>query len=319
MSAPSAPLVKLWDGSYLARMLPDGQQVASHKTFLFGDAFEGSALESWWTQSTTGSGSVSVLSGAAGVSTGTTANSTAKLASALLPAYQPGLPLSFFAVVRLDSSAGTAAGNAVQFGLYSGTDGYGCKIVGGIIKARYFSFGSEQLVTLNGPGNPVVDTNPHAYEIIAYGNVALLLQDGALLHTFNVGGLGGSKSLNLPPTFECINSGGSTTLCQLYVFETSVCRYGGDLSPVYLTKRISTNTTTVLKSSPGLLRGLLIGVTGNGSSVQVYDNTVGSGTLLFSASTTVVNYLGPLEIPFYTGLTFVTAGTGAAELQVTWR
>ncbi len=70
----------------------------------------------------------------------------------------------------------------------------------------------------------MLDTNPHAYEILSYGNVAQLLQDGIVLHTFNIGGTG-QRSIASPATFECNSSGGSTTICQINVPEVGVFNF----------------------------------------------------------------------------------------------
>ena len=301
------------------RVVGEGQGVSAPKVYLFGDSFEGSTLESLWASSVTGSGFTFVVNGAASLGTSTTANSTAKITSTVSHQPQPGLVTCWYATVQLASNAGTAANNTVRFGLYdTAGSGYGFSVSGSVCQALRYAGGSAFTSSLSGPGSFVLDTNAHAYEILSYGNVAQLLQDGIVLHTFNIGGTG-HRSIASPATFECNNSGGSTTSCTLNVQEVGVGRYGGDPQALNRSTRISTNTTTTLKSSPGVLTGLLIGVGGSASTATIYDNTAGSGTVLATLTTTGTNYIGPLAVPFYTGLTVVTAGTGAADLAVHWR
>jgi len=80
-------------------------------------------------------------------------------------------------------------------------------------------------------------------------------------------------------------------------------------SPAY----ISTATTTVVKSGEGVLGAITI-TESVASTIIVYDNTSGSGTILasFVASAAVQTY--PLNVTYGTGLTVVTAG--ASKLTV---
>jgi len=301
------------------RVVGEGQGVSAPKVYLFGDTFEGSVLDGLWTTTLVGSGSALVASGACNIATGTTANSTAKVSSTVRLQPQAGLVHCWYATIQLSTNAGTAANNTVRFGLYdTAGSGYGFSISGSICQALRYSNASSFSTALDRPAAFVIDTNPHVYEILIYGNVAFLLQDGKLLHTFNVTGAG-HRSIASPITVENNNSGGSTTSCQLNVLEVAVCRYGGDPRPLTRSANINTNTVTVLKSLPGVFTGLLIGVGGTGSTATVYDNVAASGTVIAKLSTTSPMFHGPLERTFYNGLTIETAGTSAADLMVEWR
>lgn len=89
---------------------------------------------------------------------------------------------------------------------------------------------------------------------------------------------------------------------------------------------ISSNATTVIKTGAGVLYGITVDGIGTLSTLTAYDNTAGSGTTIGPASivTTALGLLSALGIPsglgvrFNTGLTIVTAGTGAATLRVFW-
>ena len=71
---------------------------------------------------------------------------------------------------------------------------------------------------------------------------------------------------------------------------------------------ITTATTTVIKTGPGVLVSIVLNET-NAGAITVYDNTAGSGTKIATiaaaaASGSILGYL----CQFTTGLTVVTAG-----------
>jgi hypothetical protein len=86
----------------------------------------------------------------------------------------------------------------------------------------------------------------------------------------------------------------------------------------WLSTRINTSTTTTVKSGAGTFHSIVVGGKGSSAStVTVYDNTAGSGTVL--ALIDSLNQVGTYlyDIAFGTGLTVVT--TGAADMVVTYR
>lgn len=84
---------------------------------------------------------------------------------------------------------------------------------------------------------------------------------------------------------------------------------------------ISTATTTTVKSGAGSLHSITINTLGTvASTITVYDNTAGSGTViavLNSLSTGQGTYI--YNAAFATGLTLVTTGTVAPDVTVTYR
>ena len=83
--------------------------------------------------------------------------------------------------------------------------------------------------------------------------------------------------------------------------------------------RISTNTTTVVKSGAGTLKSININTAGASANVAtVYDNTAGSGTVIAVIDTTAKG-THHYDIAFGTGLTIVTATGTAADLTVSTR
>jgi hypothetical protein len=77
---------------------------------------------------------------------------------------------------------------------------------------------------------------------------------------------------------------------------------------------ISTADTTVVKTGRGILHTITIGETAAGA-ITVYDNTAGSGTVLWAAKASIAEQTFTFDLCFDTGLTIVTAG--ATKLTVT--
>jgi hypothetical protein len=81
-------------------------------------------------------------------------------------------------------------------------------------------------------------------------------------------------------------------------------RYG---NPLY--QHVSGAATTVCKTGPGCLHGLVVGTPGG--TCTVYDNTAGSGTVI--AVLNMASLTGTVSLPFNcdftTGLTLVTTST----------
>lgn len=88
---------------------------------------------------------------------------------------------------------------------------------------------------------------------------------------------------------------------------------------VYTYRNVTTNTTTVVKSGAGTLKGIVFNTPGTLSSMAIYDNTAGSGTKIGTINTTLGQNSLNYEIQFTTGLTIVTSGTLAADATITYK
>lgn len=89
---------------------------------------------------------------------------------------------------------------------------------------------------------------------------------------------------------------------------------------VFAYAHISTAATTTVKSGAGTLHSISVNTKGTvASTITVYDNTVGSGTVI--AVIDSLNLSGPfvLDVAFATGLTLVTTGTVAPDVTVSYR
>lgn len=89
------------------------------------------------------------------------------------------------------------------------------------------------------------------------------------------------------------------------------------------------NSTTTLKTGPGVLVSVVINDNTTGGRFSIYDNTAGNGTKLFgpiqigtpaggllSSSGKQGPAIFPLMIPFTTGLTIVTSGSSSNDIGV---
>jgi ABC-type arginine transport system permease subunit len=84
-------------------------------------------------------------------------------------------------------------------------------------------------------------------------------------------------------------------------------------------QNITTETTTVVKSTPGVLHSICVNTPAATGTITIYDNTAGSGTKIG----TITSYASlpkcfTYDVAFWTGLTIVTA-TAAPDVTVSWR
>lgn len=89
---------------------------------------------------------------------------------------------------------------------------------------------------------------------------------------------------------------------------------------VFTYNHISTATTTTVKSGAGFLHALSVNLKGTvASTITVYDNTAGSGTVIGVIDSLNLSGAFILDVAFGTGLTIVTTGTIAPDITVSYR
>lgn len=91
--------------------------------------------------------------------------------------------------------------------------------------------------------------------------------------------------------------------------------------PKYAANNITTATTTVVKSGPGVLHSIIVNKAVVSQTVTVYDNTSAAGTKLATvtwaaALTSDPPFSAIYDIGFTTGLTVVTGG--ASDITITY-
>lgn len=134
-----------------------------------------------------------------------------------------------------------------------------------------------------------------------------------------------AKSLSVVPASD---APGATAGNPLTVQEQQAPAYEDGIAGVAKVEQrgtyqnITTATTTVVKSGPGFLYGLLIGTPAASATITIYDNTAGSGTKITTITMpAALLSSGPIPVPinvaFSTGLTIVTTGT--TEVTVSFR
>lgn len=78
--------------------------------------------------------------------------------------------------------------------------------------------------------------------------------------------------------------------------------------PPFKYANITTNTTTVVKTGPGVLHTITVNIVGTApATLTIFDNTAGSGTKIATATITASDTWFLYDVGFNNGLTIVTA------------
>ncbi len=92
------------------------------------------------------------------------------------------------------------------------------------------------------------------------------------------------------------------------------------VNQVFSYNHISTAATTVVKASAGFIHAISVNTKGTvASTITVYDNTAGSGTVVGIIDSLNLSGAFVLDVTLGTGITIVTTGTVAPDLTVSWR
>lgn len=286
----------------------------TENTRIAGTNFDGAVKDTaFWTETVTGTGAVA-QSGEILLTTGTTANSTAKYKSVRSARWVVGSENRFLAAARF-LTAGTAD-NIRRIGMYDVNNGFFFQLDG-----TTFSVGSRKSTTdtlvssgsFNGNigDSYVINTAYHKLEIEIMPVAAYFYIDGRLLHTISGHA---SDMLTLPITIENNNDNDSVAPVTFEVVATAVARQGKLATSPSSKYQTGQTAGLILKYGAGTTHGLAISGVVNNSVIILYDNTAASGTVLWSTGTmgaqTQPFYI-QLVAPFYIGLTL--AITGAAS------
>lgn len=279
---------------------------------LAGTGFDGTTKDTnFWTETVTGTGSIAQAGGAT-LSTGTTANSTAKYSSVRKARKVPGATNQFRSVARLTTDP--QADNLRRIGAYDTNDGFFFQINGTTFGVGARKDGSDTVVTsgsFNGNygASVTIDTTVKRLVIDYTAVSAKFHVDGILLHTITSNTDSSTNTLTLPVTMENINSNGNVTNNSFNVRFACILRLG-EIETATAYKHISTSATTVCKQGAGLLRNVIVNNPTN-ATITIYDSNVASGTII--AIIDPDNGATPFDLTYGTqfsnGLTVVTAGT----------
>ena len=274
---------------------------------LVGTNFDGTTKDTnFWTETVTGSGTVTQGGGEIELSTGTTANSTTQYDSVRTARFVVTSPLQFQAIVKFETAGATD--NVRRCGAYKDTDGFYFELDGTTFSIGYRKASADTLVSsgsFNGNYGTTytMDTNYHKLAIEWGPKGVFFYIDNVLLHKDGQGHR--SNFLSLPIRFENDNSNGKDDDMVLDVLASAIGRYG-ELITSSTYKYIGAAATTVCKYGPGRLH--VVVNNDNAGACVIYDNTAGSGNVI--ASIDLSKVLGSMAFgcPFSTGLTVVTTG-----------
>lgn len=293
--------------------------LTSPKYRLVGKYFVGSNKDTnFWTETVTNGGTVVQSGGEIILNTNTTANGTARYESNERARFIVGSPLEFCGMFKVGTNP--EADNLRRIGAYDDDNGLFFQINGTTTGVGSRADGSDTIVTsgnFNGHygmvWNPSVDTY-YQIKIEMSLHTILFYVNGTLLHKLS--GAGYTETFELPVRLENNNSNGVDTANISYCMGTAISRHGESYTHP-ISKWIDTNTTTVCKYGAGMLHRIV--VADNAGSIDIYDNTAGSGTVIAELDTAQgiePAYTVEFGTSFSNGLTIVTAAS--AKLTVVY-
>lgn len=331
---PSPPIgVRPFDSQIndYQRISPQGQMMTDSLNKLLGGGFTSTLDTVEWVAATSGAGSSSAVAGTVAVLTSGTANSGfGALNSAALARFSWATGNMMRSVHRL-----TATGVANTTRVW-GAFNFGVKPA--ILDGHFFSYDGSSSTLSVGVANAGVlttvasgsfngevssytlDANAHTYEIVFQIQNSWLFIDKVLIHHFKSVTAPLIGNMHVAASSSSSNSVSGTTSASLEVWSHNILRMSSsEPQPQFF--HISANGTNVIRLGPGTLQRVIINSPGSNSNIAtIYDNTAGSGTIIGiintsgSASATTLNY----NLPFFTGLTIVTAAGTSADLTVVY-
>lgn len=276
---------------------------------LIGGGQESNLLDARvWSSSTASGGAIT--NGGSGISTispGTTSGGTASIVTLAKARFINATINNYFAGVRVDQI--TQVGNTRRWGVFNATDGLFFELIDGVIGVTVRNSSVDTRSTaFNGTTAFVLDTSFHVYEINYSAGTARFYQDGKLIHKFTTATDSVCDTMSLPAAYQTINTAAASASASIYARGTAVSRFGNILQRSRYFNG-SAAATTVLKSAAGTLRKVVLNKRGAaGATLNIYDNTAGSGTLIGIVDTTAGGPSFEYDLDFSIGLTIVSAG-----------
>ena len=304
-----------------AFVLPNGVVNVSEIIRLTGGNFGtvSSLLAHNWRTGVVGSGSASVTNGELILATGTTANSSVAVDSFRKAPFSAAtfnlshlafaMPNPFnanvtrrFGVFEPNSSPI----NGMYFEFFGGTGSdVSCNLVTVKAGVEVDRFTEGQF---NGGNTLVKDANIHVYENVYNAGTIFWFQDRKLIHRSSAPTTSAFATPDLRVGSQILNTGGNTTNNTLVSRGKAISRIGvNNAIPRFF--RIISSGTFIIKNSSGRLKHVTINRKGAGSAtIDIYNNTAGSGDIIASIDTQVVQGTVTYDCTFDIGLTLVVSG-----------
>jgi len=315
------------------RINPIGTMMVDMPTREVGGGFASAGFDSVaLTAANVGAGSgVAVANSIGTLTSGTANNGYATLNTNAVARFQfttANLMRGNFRLPALGGANTTRSWGAFNFGTKPAIqDGY------------YFSYdGSTSTLSLNTSSGGVVsntvssgsfngevssytfDTNVHTCEIIYQVPNVWFFIDSVLLHKFRAttAPLVGNIHVGLSGLVK--NSAIGTVSVQLEAWAANLSKMSAtEPGPQFF--HINTLSTNVIKLGPGTMQRMCINTPGTASNaITIYDNTAGSGKVIASfvasAQSSAVEF--DYNVPFFTGLTVVSATGTSADVTIVY-
>jgi hypothetical protein len=304
----------------MAECTPMDQLKVASNYRLAGGVFNDSVLDTnFYTATTATGGTASVSDGVLTCAVTATSGSTACVSTNRPGRYIGSNSNYYRGNVRITVTNG--ANNVVIWGAVNGTttptNGNYFKLSDGVLSLCHKTTAGTEVAIASGSFNGSVssytlDTNCHTFEIYYTVRRVRFVIDGVLLHTFTSTDTPLFGEMHLRAALMNVNTGAGV-IVNAHCMTMTISRLGeAHSTPKY--QSISGAATTLLKTGPGSLHTVIVGVPKG--SLTLYDSTTGAGTVIavidMSAQTTASDFTFGCD--FTNGLTAVTTSTSNVTL-----
>lgn len=307
---------------WLAENTPVGELRVTTPTRLVGAQFDGATIDpNFWVATVANSATIAQGNDQIVLTSGTNSAGSAKLNSVRRARYVSASPNGFRGVVQLGDTG--TVNNTRQWGVAFGatmptiTDGAYFRISGVTFSIVTNKGGSETVVSsgsFNGNlgASYIPSTNATTYEIYWTNSSVWFVVGSDILHTVSAAASPWSNTMSHYVYMDNVNSG-NTTSVTLSCRVASVRRLGPLLTQPNSKYQSGTTAGVVCKYGAGNLHSMVISGIVSGSVATLYDNTTGSGNVIWSSGTMTIgnqatNLPYPVDfkgLPFFVGLTLV--------------
>lgn len=293
---------------FVTENTPQNEMRVVIPTRLVGATFTNSTIDTnFWTTTVANSATITQSHSQVLLSTNTNPAGSAIIQSVRSGRYIGGASNRFRGIVQFGDTG--VANNIKRWGAFNGVNGVYYKLSGTTlyICTMRDSVEVNAIPSTSWSENRTVPTltNANIYEIYYTNRTLYFSINGLLVNTISSLTDTWTDTLSLPARADNINSG-STTNSIMYLRAATIYRLGAEKSTP-ISKYYATAGTEILKYSAGFLHRIIINDGLPGSSITIYDNTAGSGTIIGYINTATVSTPVSIEFgcPFYTGLTIV--------------